>query len=152
MEYSASYQLGSGDVQALPPEAAAGIAMFAGGMFLFLMVFAIAMYIYMALCFMKIAQKTNTPNGWFAWIPILNVILMLQIAKRPLWWLILFLIPIVNLVIMIIVYVDIIKAVGKPAWLVILLFIPIANIILPGYLAFSKSEGTASAAAASPQG
>ncbi|HEC78030.1 MAG TPA: signal peptidase I [candidate division WOR-3 bacterium] len=95
-------------------------------------------YIYMAICLQTIAKKTNTDNGWFAWIPILNVILMLMIAKKPLWWFILILIPIVNIVISIIVWMAIAEARGKPNWLGILMIIPIANIIIPGYLAFSE--------------
>lgn len=53
-------------------------------------------YIYVALALQTIAQKTNAANGWMAWIPIANIILMLNIAKKPIWWIILFLIPIVN--------------------------------------------------------
>jgi hypothetical protein len=95
-------------------------------------------YIYFAICLMKIAQKTNTENAWFAWIPILNVFLMLMIAKKPLWWFILLLIPIVNIIISIIVWMAIAEARGKPSWVGILMIIPVLNIIIPGYLAFSK--------------
>ena len=40
----------------------------------FLIVISIAGYIYQALALQTIAQKTGTENGWFAWIPILNLI------------------------------------------------------------------------------
>jgi hypothetical protein len=95
-------------------------------------------YVYMAICLMTIAKKTNTPNGWFAWIPILNVFLMLMIAKKPLWWFILMLIPLVNIVIAIIVWMAVAEARGKPSWVGILMIIPFVNIIIPGYLAFSS--------------
>lgn len=97
-------------------------------------------YAYLAVCLMKIAQKTNTPNGWLAWIPIANIFLMLQIAGRSMWWIILFFIPIVSLVISIIIWMDICEKTGKERWLGILMIVPLANIILPGYLAFSKSN------------
>jgi len=61
----------------------------------FLLFFAV-FYVYTALALMTIATKTNTKDGWLAWIPIANIILMLNIAKKPIWWIILFLIPPVN--------------------------------------------------------
>jgi len=56
--------------------------------------------------------KAGKP-GWGAIIPIYNVILLLQIAGRPIWWILLFLIPLVNCVIAIIVAIDIAKNFGK---------------------------------------
>ena len=67
-----------------------------GGMGLFLVIILL-FYAFVAYCWMQIANKTNTPNGWFAWVPILNIVLILQIAKKPVWWIILLLIPLVNL-------------------------------------------------------
>jgi hypothetical protein len=87
---------------------------------------------------MVIANKTNTANSWFAWIPILNVFLLLMIAKKPLWWFILFLIPIVNIVIGILVWMAIAEARGKPSWMGILMIIPFVNLIIPGILAFTE--------------
>lgn len=104
------------------------------------LVFVLAVYIYFAVCLMKIAKKTNTPNGWMAWIPVVNLILMIQIAKKPLWWIILFFIPLVNIVFSILVWMAICDVLGKPNWLGILMIVPVANVIVPGYLAFSKIE------------
>lgn len=56
--------------------------------------------------------KARKP-GWAAIIPIYNIIVMLEIAGRPIWWVILFLIPCVNLVVAIILYIDIAKSFGK---------------------------------------
>jgi hypothetical protein len=47
--------------------------------------------------------------GWAAIVPIYNIIVMLQIAKKPLWWIVLFLIPIANFVIAILVAIEIAK-------------------------------------------
>lgn len=116
--------------------AGAGLAILGGFMLFFLLIF-VAVYIFMAICLMKIAKKTNTENAWFAWIPILNIILMVQCAKKPIWWIILFFIPFVNIVAAIMVWMAISKNVGKPEWLGILMILPVANIVIPGYLAFS---------------
>lgn len=60
----------------------------------------------------KAFEKAGKP-GWAAIVPIYNIIVMLEIAKRPLWWIILILIPFVNIVILIIMSIDIAKNFGK---------------------------------------
>ena len=109
-------------------------AMMFGTPFLF---FLVVIYGYVALALMTIATKTNTPNGWLAWIPIVNVFLMLNIAQKPAWWFILCLIPLVNIVIIIIVWMAIAEARHKPNWWGILMIVPLVNLIVPGYLAWS---------------
>jgi Family of unknown function (DUF5684) len=103
----------------------------------FLLITAFIGYIYHSLALQTIAQKTNTENAWFAWIPIINIILMLNIARKPLWWLLLFFVPLVNIVIAIIVLMGIAEARNKPSWWGILWIIPPISIIVPGYLAWS---------------
>jgi len=137
MDPTYNYQY-SGNV---PPQAAAGAFALAGGLFLFIMLFVVVIYVIMAISLMKIANRTNTPNAWFAWIPILNLILMIQISQRPMWWLIFFLVPIINIVgivLSFVIWIDIAKRLGKSAvWGVLAVLIPI--IFMP-YLAFSKSD------------
>jgi len=110
-----------------------GMTMFGTTFFLF---FAV-IYVYMALALMTIATKTNTPNGWLAWIPIANLFLMLTIAQKPAWWFVLCLIPLVNIVIFIILWMAIAEARHKPNWWGILMLVPLVNFIVPGYLAWS---------------
>ncbi len=136
-DYNYQYQY-SGDV---PPEAAGAAVAIFGGMFLFLLILVIAIYVIMALSLMRIAWRTGTPNGWFAWIPILNLVLMIQIAQRPMWWLIFFLVPLLNLVgivLAFVLWVDIAKRLGKsPVFGILAALIPI---IFAPYLAFSGSD------------
>jgi hypothetical protein len=60
-----------------------------GVLILCFIIFGLAVYVYMALALQTIAIKTNTENPWLAWIPIANLILMLNVAKKPMWWIIL---------------------------------------------------------------
>lgn len=62
----------------------------------------------------KAFEKAGKP-GWAAIVPIYNVIVMLEIAKKPLWWIVLMLIPIVNIVIAIILNIEIAQKFGKGA-------------------------------------
>ena len=62
--------------------------------------------------FWKVFTKAGKP-GWAAIIPIYNVIVLLEIAGKPLWWIILFLIPLVNIVFAVIVGLAVAKNFGK---------------------------------------
>ena len=57
-------------------------------------------------------KKADKPGFAFL-IPIYNIIVMLQIAKKPVWWIILLLIPIANIVFMIMMLNGISKNFGK---------------------------------------
>jgi uncharacterized protein DUF5684 len=101
------------------------------------LLFIAVLYVYMSLALMTIATKTNTPNGWLAWIPIANLFLMLNIAQKPVWWILFCLIPLVNIVIFILVWMAIAEARHKPNWWGILIIVPLLGIIVPGFLAWS---------------
>jgi hypothetical protein len=79
----------------------------------------------------KTYSKAGQP-GWAAIIPIYNLIVLLQIVGRPIWWFILMLIPVVNIVIAIIVFVELAKCFGKGIGFAIGLFLlaPIFFLIL----------------------
>jgi hypothetical protein len=62
----------------------------------------------------KTFEKAGKP-GWAAIIPIYNMIVLLEVARRPIWWFILMFIPIVGIVIAIIVSIDVAKNFGKEA-------------------------------------
>lgn len=96
----------------------------------------LGLYAYIAFCIQTISKRTNTKDPWMAWVPILNIYLLCKIAGKPGWWLILFIIPLVNIVISIIVWMRISEALKKPGWLGILTIIPLINLVIWGYLAF----------------
>jgi hypothetical protein len=58
--------------------------------------------------------KAGEP-GWAVLIPIYNAIVFLRVAGKPWWWLLLFLIPFVNIVLAFIVAIAIAKNFGKGA-------------------------------------
>ncbi|NLL28668.1 MAG: hypothetical protein GX259_07715 [Bacteroidales bacterium] len=59
--------------------------------------FSLAIAILMIVSSWKIFTKANKP-GWACLIPIYNIIVLLEIIGKPWWWLLLFCIPIVNIV------------------------------------------------------
>ncbi len=60
----------------------------------------------------KVFTKAGEP-GWAAIVPIYNGIVMLKMCGKPLWWIILFFIPIVNLVAAILVCIALAERFGK---------------------------------------
>ena len=62
--------------------------------------------------FWKIFTKAGQP-GWMALIPILNVFVLIRIAGKPAWWIILMLLPIVNIVVGIITVVGLAEKFGR---------------------------------------
>ena len=109
----------------------------AGGTFIFFLLICLAVYVYTALAVQTIAEKTSTENPWLAWIPIANLILLLNIAKKPIWWIVLCLIPLVNIVIFIMVWMAVAEVRGKPSWVGVLLIVPVLGALMPGYLAWA---------------
>jgi len=67
-------------------------------------------------------RKADKP-GWGAIIPIYNTYLIIKMAGRPGWWLILFFIPIVNIIILLIVALDVAKNFGHGSGFGVLLWI-----------------------------
>ena len=41
---------------------------------------------------------------WQAFVPIWNTLVLIKISGRPIWWFLLLLIPIVNIVILVLIY------------------------------------------------
>jgi hypothetical protein len=58
--------------------------------------------------------KANEP-GWAAIVPIYNIIVLLKIAGKPVWWIVLFLIPFVSFIAAILIYISFAKSFGKSA-------------------------------------
>jgi hypothetical protein len=99
----------------------------------------VGMLIYLALIIVMIVgmwktfEKAGKP-GWAAIIPIYNMIVLLEIIGRPIWWFILLLIPCVNIIIGIMVYSDLSKCFGKGIGYTLgLLFLPFIFFPLLGF-------------------
>jgi len=60
----------------------------------------------------KIFAKAGQP-GWASLIPFYNIVVLLKIVGRPTWWLLLWFVPVVNVVISLILTHDLSRAFGK---------------------------------------
>ena len=106
--------------------AGGAMAMFGGMMLLIwlavVIVFVVGMW--------KTFEKAGQP-GWAVLVPFYNVYVLLKIAGRPGWWLLLCLIPLVNIAIAVVVAIDVAKAFGQSALFGVLLLFLLSGI---GYL------------------
>lgn len=88
----------------------------------------------------KVFQKAGKP-GWAAIVPIYNIIVMLQVVGRPVWWVFLYflgLIPFVGwigaLIVSIIVLNDLAKVFGKDVgYTLLLIFLPFVGYMMLGF-------------------
>ena len=62
----------------------------------------------------KTFEKAGKP-GWAAIVPIYNIVVLLEIVRKPIWWIILMLIPIANIIVAIIIYIELARVFGRGA-------------------------------------
>lgn len=84
---------------------------FAGIMLVWIL-FALVLTLVQIIGMWKVFEKAGQ-KGWMALIPILNIYVLIRIAGKEAWWLILFLIPCVSIVAAIIVYMGVAERFGK---------------------------------------
>lgn len=85
-----------------------------GSMSPIVMVIFLAFMVVIMASMWKVFTKAGQP-GWGILIPFYNAYLMLKIAQKPGWWLILYFIPFVNIVVAVLASIGIAKAFGKSA-------------------------------------
>ncbi len=115
-------------------------ALIAGFFTVFLAVGA-ALYLYYSLCIFKIAKKLKVAGAWLAWVPVIQFYWpLVGAAGKSAWWIILLLVPFVNIFIMIYLWMSISGNLGRNKWLGLLMLLPVVNLVFLGVLAFSKSD------------
>lgn len=122
--------------------AAGGIVMMLG-----VLIVSLGVYVFYAYCWKRICEKLGKDPGPMIWIPIVQFIPILNAVDWETWKIVLFLIPLVNLVMAILLFLEILKRLEKSPALIVMLFIPCVSFFFLPYLAFSGG-GAGSAATA----
>lgn len=96
----------------------------------------IAYFMYMQY---RIAHKTGqSDTAWWSFIPILNTLLLVRMAGKPVWWFFLLLVPIVNVVVAFMLWIAVAKNVGQSAFWGVLMMIPPISLVAMYVLAYGS--------------
>lgn len=98
---------------------------------------SIALYFYVTFSLFTIARKTHCETAVLAFVPLLQVIPLVQAANKSLLWILLLLIPLVNIVAIVLIWMGIAEARGKPGLIGLLMLVPVLNLGVIGYLAYA---------------
>lgn len=91
----------------------------------------------------KLFAKADKP-GWAALVPIYNLIVMLEMAGKPLWWIVLCVIPGVNIVVSILMIIGLAKNFGRGTGTVVgLILLPMVFLMILGFgsATYERVEG-----------
>ncbi len=98
-----------------------------------MIIFSIAFFLIPIIGFWKLFEKAGQP-GWAAIVPIYNYITLLRVAGKPAWWILLYFIPVVNVVFYFLMLVGISERFGKDTlFTVLLLFFPFICFLILGF-------------------
>jgi Family of unknown function (DUF5684) len=109
-----------------------------------LVIIYIAVIVFEIAALWRVFVKAGRP-GWAAIIPFYNYYVLLKVVGRPGWWLILYFIPLVNIIVWIIVAIDLSKSFAKSTGFAVGLIL-LAFIFIP-ILGFGEASYVGAAAA-----
>ncbi len=111
------------------------------GTFLFLVIISSFLsYLFIAISLQKIARKLKISNDWYAWVPVLNLSLLLKIVNKPQALIFVFLIPVIGILFGITIWMELATTLSKPRWLGALMVIPFVNIFVILYFAYADDS------------
>ena len=111
--------------------------------FAILFILVVGCWIYPAICFQRIAQKSNTEPSWLVWVPIASLYLLCKLARTSGWWMLLCIISYIGAIFTLILLSRVPKCLGVNDGSRFLIIVPVVNFIYLGYLAFRQEvQGT----------
>lgn len=130
MDYNYTYTY---DVPAGEPGVAAAVL---GGIFAFVLIFALISYAVTAFLLGRIFKKAGVPQ-WAAWVPVYNNWKLLEIGNQQGFWAVLAFIPFVNIASFVFMYIAMYHIglkLQKEGWFVLLaIFLPLVWLIWLGF-------------------
>lgn len=87
----------------------------------------------------RIARKTGPEeNAWWAYVPIMNTFLLIKMADKPMWWFLLLLVPLVNIVTFVMLWISVAQRAGQAGFWGFLAMVPGANLAALIVMAFGN--------------
>lgn len=104
----------------------------------FVITFLILWYVLQGTAYYKFFEKAGK-EGWKGFIPIYNYYVHLEIVGRPLWWIVLLFVPVINFFVALTIHLDLMKSYGKYTYLDQVLGVVFAPIYM-NYIAWSDTK------------
>lgn len=102
---------------------------------IFLITFIVSIFVIAGIW--KIFKKAGKP-GWASIVPVYNIVVMLEVVNKPIWWILLYFIPFVNMIVGLLVIYELAKIFKRGIGFTLgLVFLPF---IFYPILGFGKSE------------
>jgi signal peptidase I len=98
----------------------------------------VVLYVLQSVAYYKFFEKANQP-GWIGFVPFYNYFTHLKIVGRPLWWIVLLVVPIVNFFVILTMHLDLLKSFGRYSYVDQALGVVLAPIYMI-YVAYGDSE------------
>ncbi|MDF7799643.1 DUF5684 domain-containing protein [Pontiellaceae bacterium B1224] len=108
-----------------------------------ILILGLGLIIILVVAMWKMFVKAGHP-GWAAIVPIYNTCVLCDIGGKPMWWVLLMLIPFVNIVIAILVMVGVARNFGRGVGTALgLLFLPFIFMLILGFgsAEYNRVEG-----------
>jgi hypothetical protein len=114
---------------------------------LFLTALGILAVLHLALCHLlnQICIKAKSPRSFLIWVPVAQLLPLLRAAGMSRWWVLLCIVPGLNVIAFVLWSVNIVKACGKSVVWTVLLIFPVTSLVAILYLAFSGSDPSCTA-------
>lgn len=102
------------------------------------LIVVIGWYLLQSLAYYKFFEKAGKP-GWIGFVPVYNAYMHLEIVGRPVWWVILLFVPVVNFFIALTILLDLLKSFGRYSYVDQALGVVLAPFYML-YVAFSDTH------------
>ena len=73
---------------------------------------ALLLSVFMIVSFWKVYEKAGQA-GWKSLIPIYNIVILLNIIDKPVWWVILLFVPLIQIIVTFVIYIELAKRFGR---------------------------------------
>lgn len=101
----------------------------------------IAVYLYFAYMMSRIAYRCGCgEQRWWAFVPILNTLLLIKMAEKPMWWFFILLVPFVNVIAFFMLWMTAAKNAGQSKIWGFLALIPLIQFVAFFVLAFNGKK------------
>lgn len=104
----------------------------------FVFTFLFLWYALQGIAYYKFFEKAER-KGWIGFVPLYNYYTHLQIVGRPVWWIILLFIPVINFFVALTIHLDLMKSFGKYTYLHQALGVALAPIYM-AYIAWADTS------------